>query len=180
MSSSLVRWALVVSASVWAVLACSSSEDDPLVREEAGCGVTDFSICGFAFDEISDEVGRPAYTSPFGSALDRWDSDAMCEGVAQRGRCADGKDFLYWKLGEAAEVRYYDDEGRPIAVALLREASTCGDPCPRESFYGAFEDVLCEAPDAGPVCGPFIRISNADLPFSEAAPLNACEECASP
>lgn len=159
--------------------ACSSSDEDPapLERAEVGCGATDFSVCGYAFDDLTDEPGRPAFTAPFSTALARWPSEAMCQGTVLRGRCADGKDFLYWKLGDTAEVRYYDADGRPTAVAVLRALTTCGDPCPLESFYGTLDAVRCEAPVVGALCGIQVPIGESDLPFSEGTPTNACFEC---
>jgi hypothetical protein len=179
MRTSGMRGVLFAGVAALALLKCGSDEDAaPPDRSEAGCGTTDFSICGYAFDDVSDELGRPAYTSPFASALARWDSEAMCQGAAARGRCEDGKDFLYWQLGDITEVRYYDEEGRPIAVALMRAESTCGDPCPRESFYGSLEDVRCDNPAVGPICGAVGNLETSDLPFAAGTPLVACEECA--
>jgi hypothetical protein len=179
MRSWFTRYVLVPGSSVLLVAACSSSDEDPapLARAEVGCGTTDYSICGYAFDDLTDELGRTAYTAPFSSALDRWDSEEMCQGTVLRGRCADGKDFLYWKLGDTVEVRYYDSDGRPTAVAVQRATGTCGDPCPLESFYGTLDAVRCEAPEVGALCGVPLRIAASDLPFSEGAPTNACFEC---
>jgi hypothetical protein len=176
--SSIGRAVLVAVAGMLLVAACSSDDDPaPLERSEVGCAATDFSVCGYPFDDLTDEVDRPAYTAPFAFALSRWTSEAMCQGVVARGRCADGKDLLFWKLGEATEVRYYDSEGRPIGVALLGTTSVCGDPCPRESFYGPLEALRCDEPEMGPLCGPFVRVDAGDLPFADGRPLNACEEC---
>jgi hypothetical protein len=176
-----VRCALVVGAVLLAASACGSEDAPPAIdRTEVGCGATDFSVCGYAFDELTDEVGRPAYTSPFATTLPRWSNEELCQGVVQRGRCADGKDFLYWRLGDAAEVRYYDAEGRPTAVAQRRAESTCGDPCPRESFYGTLEALRCDMPSAGALCGAGVRLTTADMPFSEGIPTVPCAECDAP
>jgi hypothetical protein len=164
-----------------ALVGCGSDDDPaPIERDDVGCGATDFSACGYTFDDLTDELGRPAYTSPFATALPRWRDEALCAvGTMQRGRCADGKDFLYYQAGDAAEVRYYDADGRPVAVAVLRpeSESVCGDPCPRESFFGALADLGCAEPDSGVICGMTVRVDNDDLPYSSGAPLNGCVEC---
>jgi hypothetical protein len=180
MTWSGARGVLFAGVAVLGLARCGSDEDpEPLDRDEAGCDTTDFSICGYAFDDLTDEVGRPAYTAPFSSALMRWADDERCSqgGSGVRGRCADGKDFLFFRFGDTTEVRYYDEDGRPVAVVLMVAESTCGDPCPRESFYGSLEDVVCEAPNAGALCGPMGNLEQEDLPFSQGTPLVACEEC---
>jgi hypothetical protein len=180
MRTSGIRGVLFAGVAMLALMKCGSDEDAaPVERSEAGCGTTDFSICGYAFDDLTDELNRPAYTSPFSSALMRWADDERCDqgGFGARGLCEDGKEFLFFRFGETTEVRYYDDE-RPIAVVLLGAESTCGDPCPRESFYGALEDVRCDAPKIGGLCGTIGNVEASDLPFAAGAPLNACVECA--
>lgn len=181
MSASVFRGLLLSGVAVLALARCGSDEEPaPVERSQAGCGTTDFSICGYAFDDLTDEVGRPAYTAPFSSALMRWAEDERCDqgGFGARGECADGKRFLFFRSGETIEVRYYDGD-RPLAVVLMgAESSTCGDPCPRESFYGALADVRCDEPEAGALCGPIGGLAIDALPFAQGAPLVACEECA--
>lgn len=183
MRTSGIRGVLFAGVAVLALMKCGSDEDAaPLERAEAGCGTTDFAICGYAFDELTDEVDRPAFTSPFSSALMRWSNDERCSqgGFGARGQCEDGKDFLIFRFQGTTEVRYYGDDGRPTAVVLMaaESDSTCGDPCPRESFYGALEDVRCDDPQVGGLCGTMSSIEASDLPFAAGAPLVACEECA--
>lgn len=183
MKTSVVRGVLCAGVAALVLMKCGSDEDAaPVERSEAGCGTTEFSICGYAFDDLSDEVGRPAFTSPFNSALTRWSQDERCDqgGFGARGRCEDGKQFLIFIFEDTTEVRYYGDDGRPIAVVLMAAASdrTCGDPCPRESFYGSLEDVRCDEPQVGGLCGPILSIESSDLPFASGTPLVACEECA--
>lgn len=180
MSTSVIRAVLFAGMALLALARCGSDDEAPLERSSAGCGTTNFSICGYGFDDLTDELGRPAYTAPFSSALPRWAVDERCSqgATAARGRCAGGKQFLFVVLGETTEVRYYDAEGRPTAVVQRVAESTCGDPCPRESFYGALADVACEDPEIGALCGPLRSIEVSDLPFAAGAPLVACEECA--
>lgn len=181
MTWSVVRGVVFASVAVLVLVRCGSEEDAaPLERSEATCATTDFSICGYTFDDLNDEVGRLAYTAPFSTALMRWADDERCTrgGSGIRGRCADGKDFLFFRFENTTEVRYYGDNGRPTAVVLMGEESTCGDPCPRESFYGDLEAVRCEDPQAGALCGPMANLGQSDLPFSLGMPLVACEECA--
>lgn len=177
-----IRGVLLAGLAVLVLAKCGSDEGEaaPIDRATAGCGTTDFSICGYPFDDLTDELGRPAYTAPLNTTVPRWGSDTMCAdgAFAARGRCADGRQFLYWQVGGFTEVRYYGMDGRPSAVALMREESACGDPCPRESFYGALEDLRCDDPQTGPICGAIRRLEPGDLPFSQGTPLIACEECA--
>jgi hypothetical protein len=182
MSASGIRVLVFAGLAMLVLPRCGSDEEaEPLERSEAGCGTTDFSICGYAFDDLEDEVGRPAYTSRFSSALMRWGDDERCAqgGQGVRGECEDGKQFLFFRFGDTSEVRYYDAAGVPIAVALMSaESSSCGDPCPRESFYGTLEDVHCDEPEIGGLCGRMQSVETSDLPFAQGTPLVACEECA--
>jgi hypothetical protein len=171
-----------------ALVACGSDGDDPgpgpgeelgVERSTLGCGVTDFSVCGYPLDTLEDVAGERAYTAPFRFVLEDWGELGRCRSTVVRGECADGKAFLIRNEGMGTEVRYFDGQ-TPVGVVRERADAACGDPCPYEDFYGTLESVACESPSFGVICNSgALGTQTDDFPvgFRDGRPLKPCMAC---
>jgi hypothetical protein len=167
-----------------ALAACGSDgggpdQDTEVERSALGCGVTDFSVCGYPLDTLEDQAGERAYTAPFRFVLEDWGELGRCRSTVVRGSCADGKVFLIRNEGMGTEVRYFDGE-RPVGVVVERAEAACGDPCPYEDFYGTPESVACESPEFGVICNNGALGTPVDdfpVAFRDGRPLKPCMAC---
>lgn len=155
---------------------CGDEEPEPIAT---GCAVREYAACVRPLDDVEDVQGLIAYTARFPNALARWVSEETCAVVAARGRCADGKRFLYFRSSAGSETRYFGDDDAVIAV-VQAGAAACGDACRGQVVFGSLDAARCEAPEVGVLCGGSAvgsATAQVIVPFADGEPLGECVEC---
>lgn len=136
--------------------------------------------CGSGLAELLAGAGagdEPSLDASFSEALASWSfGDFGCGLAVLSGACADGKRLLYRNGGFTSETRYYDGEVL-VGMVVSGDVGYCPSVCPFSRYYGALDDVRCDAPTFEDLCeGPSALLeSGLEIPFANGSAPGGCE-----
>jgi hypothetical protein len=161
-------------APVCLALACGDSE------EPRGFATT-LAECGTSLDVLlraAPDENMPGIGASYSEALEEWSLGGDYCGLGVfAGECSDGKRLLYRNGGFTSEIRYFDGE-RLVGVVASGDIAVCPSVCPSSNFFGAVEDVRCEAPTLEELCPGSSQILGGQplfLPFANGEPPGGCD-----
>jgi hypothetical protein len=141
-----------------------SSDDGALLAE-----------CGSPLGALPVEAGASeTYSETLGVW---WTPGDSCGLGIFTGECADGKRLLYQNGGFVSMIRYYDGESL-VGVVSSGDVGYCPSLCPFSHFFGALEDVVCEAPAVDELCPGSSTITPPEalvLPFANGEAPGGCD-----
>ncbi|HTV25312.1 MAG TPA: hypothetical protein VMG12_41745 [Polyangiaceae bacterium] len=138
------------------------------------------SDCGSSLDALFGAAGdtQPSLDASYSQALAAWPPDGPGCGLGVlSGTCADGKHLLYRNGGFGSEIRYYDGE-RFVGYVHSGDIGFCPSVCPFSHFFGALDDVRCEAPSFEDLCaGSSVVLDGVvTMPFANGKAPGGCDE----